>query len=595
MSMRFARVAMVLVVLGSTALGVAAAELRVQLDRQRIDFGEVLEMRLSAEGELEEEPDFAPLNQDFDILGRGQSQVTSIVNGKISHTREWNLRLSPKRVGRLTIPPIPAGQDRSPAVTVEVVEPGAGDSGDGPKPLFVEAEVETATPYVQQAVEYRVKVYYRQPPQRAVLSPPQLDGATVQTLGEDRGYDEYREGLLYRVIERRYRVTPQRSGQILIQSPRLEAMLEDPNAAARQDPFADLDQAFGGRIFQGFPAMPGVTHPGRRVVERARDLELQVRPQPAGSGSPWLPATSIQISDEWTPSRPRFRVGEPLTRTLTITAEGTTAAQLPTLELGALDGVQVYPDQPRGEDLADGPTPSAIKSLKVALVPTRAGTLTLPEIRLPWWDTQADQARVVVVPARTVEVEPAPGAIQARPEPDPIPLDEPPAARPLPPEPASAAGDRASLGLWPWLALLLGVGWGLTVLWWFRERRRSPRPSEAVGGAYMGQSRSLAPARRAVEDACLANDPRAARAALIGWARKRWPDLSAPGLEALGLRIGDTDLQGTLRSIDRAIYAPPGEPWDGAAVWSQLARHLVESPSDTDLDEDPIPDLYPKV
>jgi hypothetical protein len=591
---------------------VLAADLSVQVDRQRLELGEVLELRLIAEGQLDAEPDFTPLEPDFDILRRGQSQMTSIINGRISHSRQWSLQLAPRRAGRLTIPAIQAGRDSSRPLSLEVVESGGttAQSGQpdqsGPRVLFIESEVETTTPYVLQPIEYRIKVYYRRPPQRAVLSEPEVEGATVQRLGEDRAYDETREGQVYRVIERRYRLTPQHSGPITVQSPRLEAMLENARQGARQDPFAELDQAFGGRLFQDFPAMPGTTHPGRRVVERAQDIELQVRPQPAANaGADWLPATSIQLTDEWTPSPPVFRVGEPVTRTLTLTAEGTTAAQLPDLELGTLAGVQVYPDRPRGEDLTDGPSPVAIKTLKFALVPTQPGSLTLPEIRLDWWDTRTDRARVAVIPARTVEVAPVPVGTSGTPM---VGAESPGSASEPEPTAAQESGvglvpeDDAGWGVWPWIAVVVMLvgGWGATLYLWRRERRThtAQRPDDpTVRGAPAEPplaASGLDPARRALRAACLAKDPRAARTALIHWARACWPDRTPAGLEALAVCFDDPEVRSILRAIDRAIYAPPGETWDGEAAWTRLEPHLGAARANAPDRESPIPELYPR-
>lgn len=580
-----------------------AAELRVQVDRERVALDEVIELRLIAEGDLDAEPDFTPLERDFDILRRGQSQMTSILNGRMSQSRQWSLELAPKRTGRLTIPALHAGADHSEPLTLEIVAPGQAETdAAGPRTLFIEVEAKTTTPYVQQPLIYRVKVYYRQPPQRAVLSEPQIDGATVERLGEDHAYDDQRNGLAYRVIERRYRLTPQRSGVLTIQSPRLEATLDDPRAGARQDPFAELDQAFGGRLFQGFPTMPGATARGRRVVERAPDLELSVRPQPTATDSGWLPATSVQLSEEWAPSPPRFQVGEPVTRTLTITAEGTTAAQLPDLSLGALDGVQVYPDQPRGEDLTSGPAPAALKTLKFALVPSRPGLLTLPEIRLNWWDTRTDRAQVAVIPARTVEVVPAPGSSLAATPPLPA---VPQAAADFTADPISTTAPPATdsadsgWGMWPWLALIgvLLSGWGATVYLWQRERRARTAAAPSVSNirppapAAVG----LDHARRALQTACAAEDPRAARAALLDWARARWPERTFTGLEALAEAFADAELSALLRDIDRAIYAAPGEFWDGTAVWASLEPHLDGTRSDKTAAAAPIPELYPRI
>ncbi|AFL72911.1 BatD family protein [Thiocystis violascens] len=578
-----------------------AANLQVQLDRNRLTVQDTLTLRLIADGTTSGEPDFTPLTQDFDILGRGQSKMTSIVNGAMSHTRQWTLELAPKRTGALSIPSLSLGNARSQSLTVEVTESNGGGAEDGSRPIFLEADAETKAPYVQQAFEYRVRAYFQDEPLRATLSDPLADGATVERIGEDRGYEEFVDGQRYLAIERRYRVIPNRSGPLAIQGPRLEAVVPDTRAGRQHDPFADLDQAFGGTLFQGFPQMQGLGNPGRRLVDRAGDLEIQVRAQPDGSGTPWLPATSVQIADEWTPSQPTFRVGEPLTRTLTVTAQGVTAAQLPTLDLGTLDGVQVYPDQPQSEDLSGESVPTAIKSFKIALVPTRAGPLTLPEIRLHWWDTVADEPRVAVVPARTLEVAAAPSGgagpspvIEATTGSEPTGSAEssPDATR----QPRSPAHPGiGTTGFWPWLTLLLGLAWLGTLVWWRRERRSRLTVTNPIQEAQDRRAASLNAARRQVEKTCLAGDARAARAALLDWAHARWPDHAPQGLSELANRLGGEEIGDLLHVIDRAIYAPPGEVWDGAAAWQTLAPWLGGATRDAPARaDDPLPELYPR-
>jgi hypothetical protein len=574
-----------------------AADLLVQLDRNRLSAHETLSMRLIADGGASGEPDFTPLTQDFDILSRGQSKTTSIVNGAMSQTREWNLELAPKRTGRLVIPPLSLGHARSQAVTVEVGEQDAGASDAGPRPLFVRATAATMTPYVQQAFDYRVRVYFQAQPQQATLSDPVAEGANIERSGDDLADEEVIDGQRYNVIERRYQVIPNRSGQLRIQGPRLDAVVPDTNPGSQRDPFADLDDAFGGSFFQGFPTIQGLGHPGRRVVERAEDLEIRVRAQPDGSDAHWLPATSVQLSDEWTPAPAAFRVGEPLTRTLTITAQGVTAAQLPNLDLGALDGVQVYADQPRSEDLSGSAHPTAIKSFKVALVPTRAGALTLPEIRLHWWDTSADAPRVAVVPARTVEVAGAPSTGAQPPLADlpptggeSTPIQQQPETAPTAPPDRAARGYA---GLWPWLALLLGCAWLGTLIWWRRERR-SRLTGDSSGDGRGRTVESLSAARRQIESACLSNDARAARAALMAWSHIRWPGQAPQGLGELSMRVGGDDIAAILNAIDRAIYAPPTEVWDGVTAWKQLAPRLDDAAKAASARAgEPLPELYP--
>jgi len=536
----------------------------------------------------------------------------TIVNGAMSQTREWVLELAPRRTGELQIPALSLGGERTSPIQVQVVAADQAAAGSGPRPLFVDALVDDPSPYVQQPFIYRVKVMYLEQPRRATLSDPVADGATIEQRGDDQSYPEQIDGRRYTVIERRYLVVPQRSGPLTIRSPRLEAVLPEKRPGARRGPFADFEDAFGGRVFQNFPALPDLGS-GRRVLERGPDRTVDVRPQPPGSGTVWLPAESVELTDEWTPSPPRFRVGEPVTRTLTITARGVTAAQLPTLDTGLPDGVNLYPEQPQTEDLPDGGVPAALKTLKVALVPTRAGALTLPEIRLSWWDTAQDRERVAVIPQRTVQVEA--GSISA--DPGPVPASEPSAsARAVPqgPGPGDAedgakvtppqgAGDLlGGAGPWPWLSLILGTGWLATLGWmvWGRRRRG------AGGGKHRQLPESTAlptlstsAARAALRKACAAGDPRGARSALLDWGRARWPEDAPQGLGGLAARLGGDAAGELLGGIDRAVYAQAepdrADSWDGMGAWLRIEPLLDRAgPSRQTVDTAPLPGLYPR-
>lgn len=594
-----------------------AAGLTAEPDRTQLGANETLSLRVIAEGRLSGDPDLSPLEKDFEVLNRSTSSRMTIVNGSMSQTREWVLELAPRRTGELQIPALSLGGERTSPIRVQVLPADQAAARSGPKSLFLDTLVDDASPYVQQSFTYRVKVIFLEQPRRATLSDPVADGATMEQRGDDQSYTEMIDGRRYTVIERRYLVVPQRSGPLTIRAPRLEAVLPDNRPGARRSPFADFEDAFGGRIFQGFPALPDLGS-GRRVVERGPDRTVDVRPQPPNAGQVWLPAESVELSDEWTQSPPRFRVGEPITRTLTITARGVTAAQLPTLDTGAPDGVNVYPEQPETEDLPGAEVPAALKTLKVALVPTRAGALTLPEIRLPWWDTAEDRARVAVIPQRTVQVEPgsapaptlgsapasepAPAVLQTQGPSEPV--REGGAAAPTPSAPAHPKTplDLVGSGIWPWIALVLGLGWLLTLVWLMRGRRlrQGPRQSADSPPKTKPRRQTVGDARSAVRRASTAGDPRALRDALLAWGGARWPDDAPGGLSALAARLNGPEAEDLLQGIDRAIYAPaqPGdaEPLDGAALWRRLEPLLDGADTDArrTAPSGPLPELYPK-
>lgn len=596
------------------AMPALAEDFGVELDRHRLAANETLTMRLVADGEASGEPDLQPLEADFEILSRGQSERMSVVNGMVSHTREWTLELAPKRPGRLEIPVLAWGDKRSRPLVVDVLEAGAAGEGvAGPLPIFVEADADERTPYIQQPFYYRVKVLYRDALQRATLSDPQVEGATLMREGSDESAIQIIDGQRYQVIERRFLVVPLKSGPLTIIGPRLDALVPDPQAP-RRSPASDFDAFFGGGSFSGMPGLPSA---GRRVLERAPDLQIQVRPQPPSAATPWLPAESIELSDEWIPTTPAFQVGEPVTRVLVVTARGVTAAQLPALDLAVPDGVQLYPGPPRSEDLTGSGAPVATASQEVAIIPTRAGDLTLPEVRLPWWDVVADQARVAVIPARTIQVAPAPAETGVAPPVAPeVSADGPASRDDAQPQTGPVGSDQAesvragsepgwsgldgflrayAAWLWPALAGLLASGW-LVTLWRLRRTTGARAGSvPAAGAVSTASAQSLREARQRLEQACLARDARGARSALLDWGQVRWGRETLPGLAALAERLGDDAASRTLARLDRSLYAGAVEPWDGADAWRVLGPLLAAmAPTGGSPQQAALPPLYPK-
>jgi hypothetical protein len=341
----------------------------------------------------------------------------------------------------------------------------------------------------------------------------------------------------------------------------------------------------------------------RPVKVRGPELTLGVRPQPDGSSSPWLPAESLQLADAWTPDLDEVRVGEPVTRTVAITAQGLSAAQLPDLLTKVPEGVNLYPDKPRAETRPDGDTLVAVKEIKQALVPTVAGELTLPEVRLAWWDTGEDRERVAVLPARVVQVLPARSGASSGAAVSPRPVERTPAdtgrggetdvlnPSALIPEPLAQSRDDPGAagallhgfprdaGYWPWLGAGLGLLWLLTLVLWLRERARClHQRSVARSKREKAPAPSLSSARSLVHRACDTNDARAARDALLAWAQVCWPKDPPTRLDSLVTRLRGAAVE-ALRDLDRSLYASGSDTWNGKAAWEHIRPALAEAES----------------
>ena len=90
-----------------------AANITVMTDRDPVSLRESFEMIFEADGSVDDDPDFSPLNKDFQVLSTGVSSNMSIVNGHISTTKQWRLSVMARHAGQLNIPAIAFGRDRS--------------------------------------------------------------------------------------------------------------------------------------------------------------------------------------------------------------------------------------------------------------------------------------------------------------------------------------------------------------------------------------------------------------------------------------------------------------------------------------------------
>lgn len=582
-----------------------AAGLDARLDRNRISEGDTVTLILRDEGGGK--ADFSPLKKDFDLLSQGQSTRMQMINGRSSSWHEWQLLLAPKRSGKLQVPAVKLGNLSSQPLTLEVVPAAQAAQSGTPRPVMVEAEVSDSKPYVQGKVIYTVRVLTRVKLQQPSLGDPEVGDALVERLGEDRQYQTTRNGQSYHVVERRYAIFPQHSGELQIAAPLLTAQVREPADNSRprrrslfggRDPFADFDQIFDSAFARTRP-----------LHLRGQALSLEVQPQPAGTPTPWLPAESLTLDETWSPDPPQFRVGEPVTRIIAITAQGVTAAQLPDLDSAGIPGINAYPDRPETQTRAEGDTLVVQKVQRTALVPSRAGSFALPPLELHWWDTRNNRAQVARLPGRTIEVQPgAPGAAPAPVAPAPAEEVAPASVQGSGPAggqagaPASAPGlagktgfstSPQEAGYWPWVSALLALAWLISsVLWWRARRKRGVIPPARQAGSVPQGHPHPAGLLRSVQQACESGDAKAARQALLDWAAARWPQDPPLRLEDIARRLPGPGVS-VFEELDRHLYAAGETNWDGGSAWQQLQPLLqVAGAHDPNSKKEALPPLY---
>lgn len=596
------------------AAGPGAAAVRATLDRDTVYAGDTLTLTIESDGlQSGQQPDLAPLEKDFDILGTSTSTQVSIINGRRSDKTLWQVQLQPHHTGRLRIPPLSVGGEQTAALELDITEAPQQTTAQPGRHVFIEAEVSSTgkQAYVQQQIPYTVRLYYDDRVQEGELSAPEPEDAVVEQLGEDKNYSTVRNGQSYNVIERHYVISAEKSGALHIPPATFRGRITLPQQRGRSSrpgslmeeflgnsPFAN-DPFFRDNLFNS-PLFGG--HASKPVAARSQAVTIDVKPRPATAARDWLPAEAVTLGDSWTRNPPQFRAGEPVERTITIQTKGLSGSQIPELAIPAPANARVYPEAPEQESRTDGKTIYGVRSQTLTYIPDTQGTLDVPAITLNWWDTRHDRAASTTLPAWQFKV--LPGAAGSASEAPASPRQPEPAAQPASPvnEAQQTEAEHEPFGVireyrfWP------AVGSGLLLAMLavrLARRTKQRRQTNATDAAEQTPSiprHAAAPNRktalRALEKSCTANDPHAAAKALLDLGQAHWPDAPPRSLEALAARIESG--QSLLRALDRSLYAADAGDWNGATLWDKFRHGIPEKKAAKAGQDDRLNPLYPQ-
>ncbi|QOY63284.1 BatD family protein [Lysobacter sp. H21R4] len=429
----------------------ASARTRAWLDRDHIAMGETT--TLNIETDTGTAPDYAPLQADFAISGHTSRRQVELGGGKVTSRTLYAVALQPRREGLLTIPGIAVGGEKTNPLPLTVAPASAATPSQAGADVFLESEPDDASPYVQQAVGWTVRLYSAVPLVSGQLDQPAPQGVSLTQVGEDLRFDRQIGGRDYSVVERHYLLVPDRSGPV-----------EVPGAI------------FRGRGVSGF--FDDLLGRGDSLQAKAPAMTLSVKPIPAQAPQPWLPLQGLELRYLATPQS--AEAGAAATLTVEAVVDGASASQLPELRLPEVAGAQVFPEPVQTEERWVDGRPQVTLRRQFALVPAQPGTLRIPGPQMAWWDAVAGQARTAELPALALEVAAASSSGSA------TAISNAPsvaAADGTGTDNGAGAAQGGGVNHQPWVIATVGFGlaWLLTLLWGLH--RVPATASGAVAGA----------------------------------------------------------------------------------------------------------------
>ena len=438
---------LILTTLMVSSAAFALTNVTASIDSNPVMSNESIVLTVTANDSVDRDAlDTSPLLNSFIIARTEVSSQTSMINFKTSRTTNWQIVLIPRAIGNLTIPPLTVDGHSSQAINVQVIKQGSTGSTQQ-QDIFITAEVSSKDIYVQQLVTLTVKLHVGVQLQRGSLTEPNLLGATIEQVGKDQESENIINGKRYRIIERTYAITPEKSGELVLETPMFSG-----------------DVMVQSKRRSGFLSF-GETKPVNVLGEK---LTLNVRPIPdsfpINANSSWLPSELLSLHEEWQPDPSEFKVGEPITRTIMLTAAGLGKAQLPKIIMEAPAGLKIYPDQ---AELNSNLTKERLISQKrqnFALVASHAGEYTLPKITIAWWNTITNKYQQAILPEQTIVIKANPDAPKSsftNPATSPVQIE---GTASTPPSTAIQPVIIEKANILQWVFLVL---WLLTCITWF--------------------------------------------------------------------------------------------------------------------------------
>ncbi|NOQ35776.1 MAG: protein BatD [Methylococcaceae bacterium] len=538
-----------------------AAPIEVSVDRNPAYLNESFEIVFTATEEPNVNPDFSPLKKDFEILNKNHSNSMSWINGERTQQVKWTFTVMAKNAGKLKIPPVNFGDVSSSelSITISKDRDAVNEPEEMNAPLFLEVEATPLNPYLQSQLIYTLRFFRRVNIAEASLKELELNDAVVEKLGEDKNYKTHRGGMSYAVTERKYAVFPQKSGKMIIEPLELTASVI---VSSRSRGF------FGNQST-------------RRERVQSKAITLDVRPVPDNfKGEHWLAAYKVKLVQQWSGDNSNMQVGEPLTRTLTLMVDGATVGQLPDLQQAyTKKGLKNYPDQPTLKEKKTENGVIAFREEKIAFIPSKAGSYTLPEISVDWFNVKTGKMENTQI-AETIVT--AIGGVVNEINTNETKEKEEVAVSATPNTANVKTPSSENNWLWKSMSAFFAVAWLVTLFMYFNKKNKS-----LIVDNHQPET-DLKECISNLKKACHNNEAQLAKQALLTWGQLRYQSSSLGTLA----NFCEGNLRDEILILNKSLYGQQATEWRGLTLLQAFIKYKTTEKTNTKTVDDKLEPLY---
>ena len=378
----------------------AQAAVTASVEKSSVGINEPVVLIIQSDENTSAQPDLSVLKNLFNVLSTSVSHQTYILNGQTRNEISWQFSLMPLQKGTLVIEPISVGNQKTNPVKVTISESAsdevsADDATQTAEPIYqIETQIaspKNQKPFIQEQINYTVRL---------------VDDGNLQI--ESVGFETTNDFIIKDLAKPKVRTLSSGKREIIfsyalfaLKSGKLTLPKAHIQGYVYQKP--KVENIFGNGFFSfQMPSFFGVQTP---VTLTSDELTADILPAPTDyQGKWWLPAKDVTLSAYFVSPPRTIRVGAVLKREISIKAIGLTGEQLPEIESFSTDAFKQYPETPHTQTDISGTDIIGTLTAADVIIPQKAGLITLPEIKINWYDLKTKQIKTAVVPEEQIRV-----------------------------------------------------------------------------------------------------------------------------------------------------------------------------------------------
>ncbi|EKO3561215.1 BatD family protein [Vibrio fluvialis] len=434
------------------SLSAQAANFYASVSKNKVAKNEVFQLTVVSDQKASgDDIDFSVLDNDFFMSRPSFSSSVNIINGSRSNRSEWTVSLAANRLGVVTIPSFELNGARTQPIALQVTQDEQAPNSDDL--VEVRSQLSRSTLYPSESALFKARLIIKADPRRLQdpkIAPPSVDGMELKAASEPNQYQTVMDGIQVTVVDQDFRITASEAGDFTLTEPSFKGAL-----------------IYGSSYSGSTRILPLQTTP--------KTYTLHVDPKPTDYQGTWLPTSKLTLSEQWLDSQGKAisgrhfatKVGDSITREVTVQVTGLTQEQLPNISLSYPDSVRVYDEKPQFATLDNG---DVTMTLKQVLIPRQSGEIALPKVTMQWWDTVTKAQKNTTADGLTLSVAAGdPGTVTA--------------STPLPATPAQVHTITVNdAGFWPYLTALFALLWLATLglAWRWKSSPGKAAPQSAA-------------------------------------------------------------------------------------------------------------------